>query len=168
MADPAEFLTVFRSADHSAEEDCRAIVEMLSSQSLHPRLLDDRAPDVPTGVWEVQVPAGEVSPAEALIASARLPSQDLIEADSSAALDMETVFSAPAGTTQELEATQVSMVLEAAGIASVTIGDSILPNLSFEVRVAREHAQRARELLAEALAAGPEAAEEAERSTEGA
>lgn len=166
MADQVDHLAVFRSADHSAEEDCRAIVELLSSQSLHPRLLDDRAPDVPTGVWEVQVPAGEVAAAEDLVASARLPSQDLIEVDNSSSLDMETVFSASGGTTQQLEATAVSSVLDAAGIASVTIGDSVLPNLAFEVRVAREHAQRARELIAEAEAAGPEAAEEAERLTE--
>jgi hypothetical protein len=172
MADQADSLTVFRSADDTAEDDCRAIVELLTAQSLHPQLLDDRAAGVPQGVWEVQVPATEAAQAETLVASARLPARDVIEVDNSSSLDIETVFTASGGTTQELEASAVSGVLDAAGIASVTIGDSVLPNLSFEVRVAREDAQRARDLIAEAQAAGPaaadEASQEAERPPEGA
>jgi hypothetical protein len=46
------------------------------------------------------------------------------------------------------------------------IGDSVLPNLSFEVRVPRENVAQARELIAEALAAGPLAAEEGEAASE--
>jgi hypothetical protein len=166
MAEQTDYVTVFRSADEAAEEDCQAIVEILEAESLHPRMLDDSAPGVPEGVWEVQVPPSEVPQAEALIASAKLPEEELVEADDSAALDMETVFTASGGTTQELEANAVSSVLESAGIATVTIGDSVLPNLSFEVRVAREHAERARQLIAEALASGPEGAEEAQRAAE--
>ena len=61
---------------------------------------------------------------------------------------METVFSTSSGTTQEMEATAVRSILEDAGIATVTIGDAVLPNLAFEIRVAKEHAERARQVLA--------------------
>jgi hypothetical protein len=60
----------------------------------------------------------------------------------------------------------VRSILEDAGIATVTVGDAVLPNLSFEIRVAKEHADRARRVIAEAQAAGPAAAEEAERAGE--
>jgi hypothetical protein len=41
----------------------------------------------------------------------------------------------------------------------------MLPNLGFEVRVPREDLERAREVLVEAQAAGPAAAEEASQQT---
>jgi hypothetical protein len=42
------------------------------------------------------------------------------------------------------------------------VGNSVLPTMSFEVRVARDQVARAREVVKEAQAAGPAAAEEAE------
>jgi hypothetical protein len=57
-------------------------------------------------------------------------------------------------------------VLESQGNATVVVGDSVLPNFPFEVRVSREHAERAKELILEAQAAGPAAADEAELQTE--
>jgi hypothetical protein len=166
MAEQTDLVTVFRSADDAAEEDVTAIAELLSGQNLNPVVLNDSAPGVPEGAWEVQVPAAESERAERLISEARLPDDDVVNVDESPEFDSETVFRASGGSTAELEAMSVKSVLEGAGIGTFIVGDSVLPNLAFEVRVAREHADRARQLLAEAEAAGPAAAEEAERATE--
>jgi len=64
-----------------------------------------------------------------------------------------------------MEATSMKNFLDSNGIAAVLVGDSVLPNLAFEVRVAREEAQQARRLLADAEQIGP-AAEEAELESE--
>ena len=63
----------------------------------------------------------------------------------------------------------VKSILEGAGIATVLVGDAVLPNLAFEVRVAQEQAGRARQVLEEAKAGGPLAADEgaAESGAEG-
>ena len=166
MADQTEQVTVFRSADDSAEEDARAIGEVLAAQGMNPVILDDSAPGVPSGAWEVQVAARFAAEAERLIADTSLPEDELSDVDTSDELDLETVFSAPGGTTQEMEANAVASLLESSGIAVVVVGDPVLPNLAFEVRVAKEHAERARELIAEAQVGGPAAAEAAERATE--
>jgi Putative prokaryotic signal transducing protein len=166
MPAESEMATAFRSADESAEDDAQAIRDLLESEGIQAVLLDDSAPGVPEGVWEVQVPAADASRAEKLIAEAALPEQDMTDLDVSPQLATETVFRASAGTTAELEAMAVKSVLESNGVAALMVGDSVLPNLAFEVRVAAEHAQRARELIAEAEAAGPQAADEAEQSGE--
>jgi hypothetical protein len=57
-------------------------------------------------------------------------------------------------------------VLEANGITAVMGGNSVLPYLPFEVKVAREQVDRARDLIAEAQIAGPASADEAELETE--
>ena len=54
----------------------------------------------------------------------------------------------------------IKSILEGAGIAAMIIGDQVLPNLPFEVRVARDHAEQARKLIEEARAGGPAAAEQ--------
>lgn len=161
----AELVTVYRSMDETAREDCETIVQLLVAESLSPVVVDDRAPGVPEGVFEVQVPVGEAAKAEEIIAANPLP-DEVEEVDDAHELDLETIFHSEGANTAELEANSVRNVLEAAGIAAVLVGDSVLPNLPFEVRVAREHAARAREVVAEALASGPAAAEEAERLTE--
>ena len=104
--------------------------------------------------------------AEELIGEAKLVDDERIEADPSPELDTETVFSAPGGPTAELETIGVKSVLDAAGIGSFIVGDSVLPNLAFEVRVSREDAPKARQVIAEAQEAGPAAAEEEARKTE--
>jgi hypothetical protein len=157
MNGDAELITVYRSADEDAQEDSEAILDRLSAEGLHPVLLDDSAPGVPEGAWEVQVPPAESAKAEELIAEMPLPDTELVEASPSRDLDMETVFSAPGGSSAEMEALSVQSVLEGAGIATVLVGDSILPNLPFEVRVARDRAGEARSIIAEARAEGGEA-----------
>ena len=52
------------------------------------------------------------------------------------------------------------------GIATVLVGDNPLPNLAEEIRVAADDADRARQLIAEALSVGPDGADEAELDQE--
>jgi hypothetical protein len=80
-------------------------------------------------------------------------------------LDMVTVFQS-AGTTSEMEALSVQSLLEAAGISAMVVGTQSLPSLPEEVRVAREHVTEAKRIIADALAAGPAGAAEAEKESE--
>jgi hypothetical protein len=157
-------ITVFRSADESAGEDATKVQEILSDAGLRATLLDDSAPGVPSGVYEVRVDAENQARAEQLIQEFS-PDAELLDVDPSHALDLVTVFQTP-GTANEIEVISIQSILEEGGISAVIIGDSRLPNIGQEVRVAREHEAKARQLIEEALAAGPSAAEEAEQSTE--
>jgi hypothetical protein len=77
-------------------------------------------------------------------------------------LRLETIFHAEASNTAELEAFAIKNLLESNGIAVVMVGDSVLPILPFEIKVARHEAERARRLIAEARHAGAAGAEAAE------
>jgi Putative prokaryotic signal transducing protein len=80
--------------------------------------------------------------------------------------DLVTVFRLSAGGVDEMEVETVRGLLESNGIGTVLVGDQPLPNLAEEIRVSREDAERAEQLIAEALAAGPAAADEAEAEEE--
>ena len=147
--------------DAGAAEDADCIVELLTDEGIQAVLLDDSAPGVPEGVFEVRVPAADAARAEQVIADNPLPDEDE-EVDTSSALDLETIASA----TSEMEAMSIKNLLDSNGIAAVLVGDSVLPNFPFEVRVARDQAERARILIADAEDVGPAAAEEAERASE--
>ncbi len=162
----ADMVTIFRSADEDAEEDARAVHELLKDEGIDSVLLDDSAPGVPSGAWEVQVPPAFTTLAEQRIAQARLPDEDLTNVSDSPQFDAETVFQASSGPSAEFEALSVKSVLEASGIAAIITGDSVLPNLSFEVKVAKDQADHAREVIRQAEAVGAQAAEEEERATE--
>ena len=84
---------------------------------------------------------------------------------SSEELDLVTVFRS-AGTTAEMQALVVQALLESNGIPVVVVGDTRLPYLPDEIRVAKEDADRALALIVEAQALGPKAAEEAEAAGE--
>src|SRR5690349_9056981 len=101
MPADAEMVNVYRSADEDAEEDARAVQEMLLANGIEAVLLDDSAPGVPAGAWEVQAPAAAASSAEKLIYEMSLPDTEMVEVDDSSALDMATVFEAEGGTTSE-------------------------------------------------------------------
>jgi hypothetical protein len=75
---------------------------------------------------------------------------------------MVTVF----GSASEMEAMSIHAVLEAAGIAAMIVGDSRYPNFPQQVRVAKEHEAQAKQIIEDALAAGPAGAEEAEEAGE--
>ena len=80
--------------------------------------------------------------------------------------DLVTVFRLAEGGIEEMEVLTVQQLLESNGIRTVLIGDSPLPNFAEEIRVTSEDAERAKQLIAEALAVGSEGAEEAEADSE--
>lgn len=149
MSEQPEFVTVYRSMDDDAEENCEAIQDLLATQGISVELLDDSAPGVPEGTYEVQVPSADSARAEQLVAEYfRKPGQ--AAGDASENLDLETVFQADAGTSSQFEAMNVKNLLESNGIEAVLVGDSVLPNLGFEVRVARDQAENARQIISDA------------------
>ena len=156
-----DLVTVFRSMDADAKEDAECIVELLTDAGIEAVSLDDSAPGVPEGVFEVRVPSADSARAEQVIAENPLP-DEAEEVDSSAQLDLETVASA----TTEMEALGIKSLLESNDIATVLVGDSVLPNFPFDVRVAHDQAERARAIIAEAQSTGPAAAAEAELESE--
>ncbi|MGD0300053.1 MAG: hypothetical protein ABSE86_23420 [Bryobacteraceae bacterium] len=160
MSAPSDLVTVYRSMDATAKEDCDVIVDILTAEGLSPIVLDDSAPGVPEGAFEVQVPSDQLQKAEQLIAEHPLP-DEVEEVDDSSDLDLETIFHAD-GTLAEVESMEIKNLLEANGIAAVVVGNSVLPTMSFEVRVSHDQVESARKVLNEAQAAGPAAAEEAE------
>jgi hypothetical protein len=151
MSAQADLVTVYRSMDAGAEEDSEAIRRLLVAQGIAAEIVDDSAPDVPEGTFEVRVPAAASAQAEKLIAE-EAPDQPP-DGDPSADLDLETVFSGEGGTTSEMEALSVKNLLEFNGITAVLVGDSVLPNLSFEVRVPRDQVDLARQVIADAAPA---------------
>lgn len=163
MNEQAELVTVFRSADSSAEEDAEDVRDLLAEAGLSPVLLGDDAPGVPCGASEVRVPAGEAARAGELIAASAEFEPEA--GDPSHEFDLETIFDAM-GATAEMEAIGVRAVLDAYGIFSVLVGPSVYPNLRFLVRVPKKDTARAQQALAEARAAGPVAAEEGQRASE--
>jgi hypothetical protein len=166
MTASSDLITVYRSMDAGAKEDCEAILEMLNEEKISAVMVDDSAPGVPEGTYEVRVPAGDAARAEKLIDENPLP-DEVEEVDDSSDLDLETVFHAEGSSvTAEMEAMSVKNMFESNGIAAVLIGDSVLPNFPFEVKVAREHAQRARQLLKEVENQSPQATEELEAESE--
>ncbi len=66
----------------------------------------------------------------------------------------------------EMETLAVQGVLDANGIPAIVVGPHVLPNLEFQVQVPERFAEQAERALAEARAAGPEAAAEAEAAGE--
>ena len=72
-----------------------------------------------------------------------------------------------ASPTAEVEALVVKNLLESNGIATVVVGDPVLPNLPFEVKVARHQMARARQLIAEAERNGEREGETARLSRRG-
>jgi len=158
-------VTVFRSMEM---DECRSAADLLNSASLSAAILDDTAPGVPSGACVVQVPADQQGRAEALLAAAPEASEEMTEGDSmTPGLDLtEPVYHSEGSTTAEFEATAIKSILDANGIASVIIGDAVLPTFPFEVRVAKKDLATARELIDAQTEAGPQAAEEAELESE--
>jgi hypothetical protein len=79
---------------------------------------------------------------------------------------MATVFRS-SGFSAEMEADTVKEVLESNGVHAIVTGLDVLPGAhEVVIQVSERQQERAEQLIAEALAAGPEAAEEAERASE--
>ncbi len=162
----ADLVTVFRSLDVDAHSEADRVRLLLAESGLEPVLLDDKAPGVVEGTYEVRVPAEQSARAEELIA-AEGGVEELEPVDPSADLDMAPVFhSEGSAPTAEMEATEIQSLLVANGIDAMVVGTSTMPNLPFEVRVPKADVERARSIIDEAVAAGPAAAEEAAALTE--
>lgn len=159
-----DLVTVYRSADTDAEDDAMTARDVLRDAGLAAILCGDDSPGVVEGSWEVRVPADQAARAEQVLAENMDEVEDHV--DPSHNLDPVTIFRSEANTTAEMEAFAIRSILEANGIDAVVVGNSALPNLAFEVRVPKEVEEQARAVLAEARAAGPAAAEEAEQAAE--
>ena len=85
--------------------------------------------------------------------------------DDSHEMDMVVLFSS-SNHDAEMEAMQIHGVMEANGITSIVVGTSTLPVLEFEGQVPLENLEEAQRILAEAQAAGPAGAAEAEAAGE--
>ena len=66
----------------------------------------------------------------------------------------------------EMEAQSLHSLLESNGIESAVVGPSTIPSVEFQVQVPRSQMEEAERVIAEARAAGPTAADEAEAETE--
>lgn len=163
MTDQADLITVYRSADMNAEQDATGVRNLLLRNGIDAQLLDDKAPGVVPGTWEVRVSFDVAPEAERLIADVN--QDDPGRADPSSDLDMVTIRRTM-GTTGEMEAIGIKSILDANGISAVVVGASTLPNLSFFVTVPKTDVERAEQVILEAQAAGPAAAVEAERESE--
>jgi len=161
VSNELDLVSVYRSMDADAAEDADCLIELLTDAGIQAVLVDDPAPGVPKGVVEVRVPSADAARAEELIADNPIP-EEAEQVDPSPEFDLETIASA----TSEMEAMSIKNLLDSNGIEAVLVGDSVLPNFPFEVRVAHDQAQRSRILIAEAEDVGPAAAEEAERASE--
>ena len=150
-----ERVTVFRSAEASAEEEAAAVRDLLAAEGLAAELLDDKAPGVPQGACEVRVAASDAARADAILA-ANPPESGESRVDGSHALDLETAF----GAASEMEAMSVAALLDSYGISTVIVGDAVLPNLTFDVRVSKEQLDAARQIIADAQNAGPVGSED--------
>ena len=159
----AELVTVYRSGDADADRDGAKVRAYLAANGVDAVIFNDEQLGVVQGSCEVRVPPALVARAEELLT--QYDPDAPLQADPSPDLDT-IVLTERMGATGEMEVIAIKSVLDDAGIPSVIIGDSALPNLSFQVRVARNHAQQAHSVIAEAEAAGPAAAAEAERASE--
>jgi hypothetical protein len=142
VSSESDLVTVYRSMDASAKQDCEEILSLLQDAGMEAVLWDDSAPGVPEGVYEVRVPAADAARADMLVAENPLP-DEAEEVDPSSELDLETIATGQS----EMEASSMKNFLESNGIAAVLVGASVLPYLDFEVRVARDQAASARQLV---------------------
>ena len=85
--------------------------------------------------------------------------------DDSHDLDMVPFFSS-SNHDAEMEALAIHGILETNGIPSILVGVSTIPSLEFQVQVPKARLAEAEQLVAEAKAAGPKAAAEAEAAGE--
>ena len=81
--------------------------------------------------------------------------------DPSHSLDMVTLYTSLA-VDADMEADMIHGLLESNGVPSIVVHADQFPPLGYEVQVPRDRFDEARSLIAEAQAAGPDAAAEAE------
>lgn len=160
MENSGEVSTVYRCFD--AEEAGEALA-LLREAGIAAEIADDRLPGVPSGAFEVRVPASDAEAASALLREESEPPAQT--GDASEDLDLTAVFRSNAHNA-EMEALAVRVLLESSGIPAVVVGAPQYPVLPVEVRVPRLHAADAERIIEESRRAGPAAAEEGERESE--
>lgn len=163
MMSPDDLVTVYRSADSTAEGDATAVYNMLVGNGIAAALCNDSVRGVVSGSWEVRVPVDDASRSEELMAAGG--GEDVGAVDPSPELDAVTIMELQ-GTTGEIEALGIKGILDANDVPNVMVGTSTMPNLSFLIQVPAAEVERARTAISEAQAAGPAAAVEAEKETE--
>ena len=156
-------LTVFRSAESSAEEECSDIRAFLADNNIVATVAGDDTQEVVAGTFEVRVAAGDADRALQLISEMPVEAEP---ADPSHERDLVSIYRSEATPLAEMEAMSLKAILESNDISAFVVGGAMMPNLPFEVRVALEDEERARAVIADAAAAGPAAADEAELATE--
>jgi len=85
--------------------------------------------------------------------------------DTSHSLDMVTIYTSST-VDAEMEADVIHGVLESNGVPSYVVRGPQMPSFGYEVQVPRARLEEARRLIAEAEAAGPDAAAEGEAASE--
>jgi hypothetical protein len=157
MPDQNALVTVYRSADSSAEDDARDVQARLMQAGIRAIVVGDDPAGVVEGSWEVRVPAQEVARATAIVDTPQPEPEDEDEVPTkglSHDLDFVPVFS-DQGIEAEMEAISIRSLLEANGIPSVMIGSSQIPSLPFEVRVPKSRLEEAKNLLESARQSEP-------------
>jgi hypothetical protein len=166
MEEQQEMVTVYRSADMGATDEAAGIRSLLTDAGIAAEIFDDKSPGVPSGAYEVRVPPGQVTEAEALIAAAERGDSLQEELDPSHERDLYPVFLSNKNDA-EMEALAVKALLDSNGIDAMIVGSPQIPSLTFEVRVPKDQVDQARQVIADAKAGGFAAAEEAEQESEG-
>jgi len=165
MAAQSDFITVYRSMDPGAEQECRAILDTLANAGVAAVLLDDKTRGVPEGVWEIQVADTDAERADQILA-ANPPPEEAGGVDPSHELDLVPIYKSGTPIVGALEMMGIKALLEANGILTVSTGDSVQPELPFTLSVPRDQLDRANQLIAEAQATGPADAEAGEAASE--
>jgi len=165
MPDQNALITVFRSADTTAEQDASDARDRLEEAGIGAELVDDQTPGVVEGAWEVRVAPADRERAEAILAVPEAAEEDedeVSEEGQSRDLDFVAIFRAQ-GIEAEMEAISIQSVLEANGIPCAVVGSAQIPSLPFEVRVPKLRLEEAQSLLEEVRQAG-----QADQESEGA
>jgi hypothetical protein len=159
-----DWVTVYRSAETDAEEEAAAVVGRLAEDGIEAIVAGDDTPGVVEGSCEVRVKPQNSARAESIVAELAKP-EVMRVGDNSHALDLVPIFESQ-GVEGEGEAMAVKSLMDANGIPAYLSGTAQIPSLAFLVLVPRSLKEDAQQALAEAEAAGPEAAEEAEAESE--
>jgi len=156
MPEQDALVTVFRTAEQSAEGEVTEIAAMLTAEGIRTVVLADDAPGVVEGSWEVRVPSEDLARAERIIAAPRPEpenEEEVPEEGLSHDLDFVSVFRNQ-GVEAEMEAMSIKGLLEGSGIPAVLIGSLQIPSLPFEVRVPKSRLEEARSLIEAARESG--------------
>jgi hypothetical protein len=161
MPEQDEWITVYRSADTTAEQDAADVRERLAEAGIESVVVDDETPGVVDGSYEVRVAPADRERAEAIASMPPPPEEDeedVSEEGQSHDLDFVSIFSSQ-GIEAEMEAISIQSVLQANDIPSTVVGSQQIPSLPFEVRVPKLRRDEALRVLEEARQTGPADAE---------